>query len=231
MTPSSNSESQATANGNGDGYKSSAVIDKPSENGTSEHAGGTDPESTQTRIAACFRQILELIGEDPDRQGLQKTPDRYAQAILSLTKGYTQTPKEVVNEAIFDCDTGELVIVRDIEISSLCEHHILPFMGKAHIGYIPRSKVVGLSKLARIADIYAQRLQMQERLTWEIASAIQTELQPEGVRVVLECRHMCMCNRGVQKPGSSTVTVSSAGALRNDKFKRQEFDTLLGLGR
>ncbi|KAK8077065.1 GTP cyclohydrolase I [Apiospora saccharicola] len=217
-----------------------------------ELAGRIDPETTQASIAACFRQILQLIGEDPDRQGLQRTPDRYAEAILSLTRGYSQTPKEVVNDAIFDHDGKDLVIIRDIDISSLCEHHVLPFTGKAslvfitdlkdrparltrnqqaHIGYIPRGKVVGLSKLARIADIYAQRLQMQERLTQEIAKAIHAEVEPRGVRVVLECQHMCMCNRGVQKPGSSTVTSSSTGSLRDNKLKRQEFDTLLGLGR
>ncbi|KAK8051715.1 GTP cyclohydrolase I [Apiospora rasikravindrae] len=248
--------SQIAANGSSKGQTSSAVVGQLDQDETSEQgkhyflsatmtqcstsiphpelhalADHADPESTQASIAACFRQILQLIGEEPDREGLQKTPGRYAEAMLSLTRGYSQTPEEVVNNAIFHVDTDELVIVRDIDISSLCEHHILPFIGKAHIGYIPRGKVLGLSKLARIAKIYARRLQVQERLTSDISSAIQEAVEPEGVIVMLECWHTCMAMRGVQKPGSVTVTTSTTGLFKEDKTKRQEFYTLLGLKR
>ncbi|KAL7625174.1 hypothetical protein AAE478_004389 [Parahypoxylon ruwenzoriense] len=186
--------------------------------------------SPQTGIAASIRGILHQIGEDPDREGLLKTPDRYAEALLFFTKGYSESIDKVVNDAIFSVDTHELVIVRDIDIFSMCEHHLVPFTGKIHIGYIPNGRVLGLSKLARIAEIYARRLQVQERLTREVAATIDEVLRPLGVAVVLECTHMCMVMRGVQKTGTVTFTQSMTGVLKDDLKEQQQFYTLLRLG-
>ncbi|SPN98961.1 related to GTP cyclohydrolase 1 [Cephalotrichum gorgonifer] len=184
------------------------------------------------KMCGAVRTILECIGEDSSRPGLLDTPSRYAKALLFLTKGYQQTPREIINDAIWD-DEGHnhhgMVIVRDIEIYSLCEHHMVPFTGKMHIGYIPTTRVVGLSKLARIAEVYARRLQIQERLTKEVAMAIMDLLKPHGVAVVMEAKHLCMVTRGVEKTGTSTITSSVLGCFERSSKTRNEFLSLLKL--
>ncbi|KAA8915792.1 hypothetical protein TRICI_002044 [Trichomonascus ciferrii] len=179
------------------------------------------------RIADAVRTILSELGEDPDRAGVVKTPERYAKAMLHFTQGYQENIKDVVNDALFEEDHDEMVIVKDIEVFSLCEHHLVPFHGKIHIGYIPRSKVVGLSKLARIAQMFSRRLQVQERLTKQVAMALWEILQPDGVAVVMEAKHMCMAMRGVQQPSSSTSTSCMLGAFRESNKTREEFLTLI----
>ncbi|KAI0882830.1 GTP cyclohydrolase 1 [Annulohypoxylon maeteangense] len=176
-------------------------------------------------------KILSILGEDTNRPGLVKTPDRYAEALLFFTKGYSQTVEEVVSDGIFNIDTDELVIVRDIDIFSLCEHHMVPFIGKIHIGYIPNRRVIGLSKLVRIAEMFARRLQVQERLTKQVAEAIDAVLDPFGVAVVMECRHMCMAMRGVQRTEAMTHTQCMIGSLKDNLKEQQHFYTMLGLER
>ncbi|KAJ5739000.1 hypothetical protein N7533_011784 [Penicillium manginii] len=189
-----------------------------------------DELESQKELADAAKKVLQHIGEDPDREGLIKTPDRYAKALLFFTKGYSDDINEVVNNAVFEVDHHDLVLVRDIDIFSMCEHHMVPFMGKIHIGYIPNGRVLGLSKLARIAEVFARRLQVQERLTQQVAEAIDQVLQPKGVAVVVECAHMCMVMRGVQKAGAITVTCRMTGMLQDDHKAREQFYTLLGLG-
>jgi GTP cyclohydrolase I len=169
------------------------------------------------------RRQLHLLGEDPDREGLVKTPERVASALQWLTRGYALDPRDVVGDALFDEEAHGMVVVRDIELYSLCEHHMLPFFGKAHIAYIPDGRIVGLSKLPRIVEVFARRLQVQERLTEEIAQAIQEVLNPKGVGVVIEAYHLCMMMRGVQKQNSQTVTSAVRGIFRNDARTREEF--------
>ena len=175
------------------------------------------------RIGTLTHDWLDAIGEDPDREGLQKTPQRVAKAWDFLTGGYRMDLTEVANEAVFAAEGSQMVVVKDIEFYSMCEHHMLPFFGRAHIGYIPNKKILGLSKFARITDLFARRLQVQERITTQIAEAIMDLLEPAGVGVVLEGQHLCMAMRGVQKQNSSTITTSMLGVFREDSKTRQEF--------
>jgi GTP cyclohydrolase I len=197
--------------------------------GTRERLDQT-PEQAQARLdklADAVRTIFECIGEDPEREGLRETPQRYAKALMYFTKGYEENVRDLVNGAVFHEDHDELVIVKDIEVFSLCEHHMVPFVGKMHIGYIPNRRVLGLSKLARLAEMFSRRLQVQERLTKQVALAIAEVLKPQGVAVVMESSHLCMVMRGVQKTASSTTTSCMLGAMRSSAKTREEFLSLL----
>ncbi|CAG8085742.1 unnamed protein product [Penicillium salamii] len=189
-----------------------------------------EASQNEARIATAVHTILDCLGEDPNRDGLLKTPNRFAKAMLFFTQGYHLNLVDVINEAVFEVDHNELVLVKGIEVSSLCEHHLVPFVGKIHIGYIPRGRVIGLSKLARIAEIYARRLQVQERLTQQVAQAIDEVLKPEGVAVVAEFTHMCMAMRGVQKPGAVTVTHCKTGVFKDNWRLDDRFHSLLNMG-
>ena len=179
------------------------------------------------RVEELVHELIVEIGEDPEREGLLKTPQRVAQAYKYLTSGYRADRNEIINEAVFESHSNNMIISRDIEVYSLCEHHLLPFYGKCHIGYIATSKVLGLSKLSRIVDYYARRLQIQERLTEEIAQAIMDVTEAEGVGVVMECRHLCMMMRGVEKQNSVMTTSSVLGSFRDDPATRVEFLDLI----
>jgi GTP cyclohydrolase I len=184
---------------------------------------GEEPPVSAPVFEAHVRAILELIGENPEREGLLRTPQRVAASLSWLTRGYDLRVEDVIGDAVFEEEHTSMVMVRDIELYSLCEHHMLPFFGKAHIAYIPDNKIVGLSKLPRIVEVFARRLQVQERLTEQIADAIQAVLAPRGVGVVIEAYHLCMMMRGVQKQNSQTVTSAVTGIFRNDARTREEF--------
>jgi GTP cyclohydrolase I len=179
-------------------------------------------------LVATVRGLLQQLGEDPGRNGLAKTPERVARSLAFLTAGYGLDPRAVVGDALFDAEYDEMVVVRDVEVYSLCEHHLLPFFGRCHIAYLPSEKIVGLSKLARLVEVYARRLQVQERLTTEIATAINDILLPRGVGVVVEARHLCMMMRGVEKQNSFAVTSCMLGRFRTDARTRGEFLSLIG---
>ena len=178
-------------------------------------------------LADLYTQILEGIGEDPTREGLQKTPERAARAMQYLTRGYRQTVDEIVNNAIFESDNEEMILVKNIELYSLCEHHLLPFIGKCHVAYIPTGKVIGLSKIARIVDMFARRLQIQENLTKEIADTLMTAIAPSGVGVIIEAKHLCMMMRGVEKQNSMMTTSMMLGSFRTNDRTRSEFLRLI----
>jgi GTP cyclohydrolase IA len=178
-------------------------------------------------LAAHYKEILSELGENPNREGLEKTPERVAKAMQFLTQGYEQDPDALLRKALFNEEYSEMVIVKDIELYSMCEHHMLPFFGKAHVAYIPNGTIVGLSKIPRVVDAYARRLQVQERLTIEIRDAIQRVLNPKGVAVVLECSHMCMQMRGVQKQNSTTTSSAFKGLFLSNDSTRKEFINLI----
>ena len=186
------------------------------------------PKEQDNPLAPLVREMLERLGENPDREGLARTPDRVEKALRFLTSGYHTDVKKVVNGALFAVKYDEMVIVKDIEFFSMCEHHMLPFFGKVHVAYLPKDRVIGLSKLPRIVDMYARRLQIQERMTQEIAQSIQDMVDPLGVGVICEARHFCMMMRGVEKQHSGAVTSAMLGAFRDRKSTRDEFLSLVG---
>ena len=185
-------------------------------------------EAATETIADQLRRILALVGEDPEREGLRRTPERFEKALTFLTSGYQQDPDKLLSAAVFGVCYDEMVVVKDIEMFSLCEHHLLPFFGKCHVAYIPNKKVIGLSKIPRLVNLYARRLQIQERLTQQIAQALQKHLYPDGVGVVIEARHLCMVMRGVEKQNSQAVTSAMLGSFRESKQTRDEFLALIG---
>jgi GTP cyclohydrolase I len=188
----------------------------------------TEPVSlTSASFEELMREFLVRLGEDPKRDGLLDTPERMVSAMQYLTKGYHEDPEKILTEALFDVGYDEMVIVKDIEMFSLCEHHLLPFFGKVHVAYIPKGKVIGLSKIPRLIDVFARRLQVQERLTVQIAETIQNAINPQGVGVVIEARHLCMMMRGVEKQHSAAVTSSMLGVFRDEQETRQEFLSLI----
>lgn len=189
-----------------------------------ENKEDAKPES----VASLMRKIIALVGEDPNREGLKKTPERYEKALKFLTSGYHQNVDHLLNGATFSVCYDEMVVVKDIEFFSLCEHHLLPFFGKAHVAYLPSKKVIGLSKVARLVNMYARRLQIQERLTNQIARALEDKIAPQGVGVILEARHLCMQMRGVEKQHGQAVTSAMLGAFRENKQTRDEFLALVG---
>jgi GTP cyclohydrolase I len=190
-----------------------------------EEAAGVALAKASTR--QIYAELLSRIGEDPARDGLLRTPERMEKSMAFLTQGYKQNVAEVLHGALFDVDYDEMVIVKDIEFYSMCEHHLLPFFGKAHIAYLPKGKVIGLSKVARIVDVFARRLQVQERLTREVAEAIDEAIHPQGVGVVMEAQHLCMMMRGVEKQSSHTVTSAMMGAFKTQTQTRNEFLSLI----
>jgi GTP cyclohydrolase IA len=182
-------------------------------------------------IADLVRQMIVQLGEDPNREGLRRTPERFEKALRFLTSGYRQDPAKILNGAMFSVTYDEMVVVKDIEVYSLCEHHLLPFFGKCHVAYIPNKKVVGLSKIARLVNMYARRLQIQERLTSQIAQTLEDQLSPQGVGVIVEARHLCMVMRGVEKQNSAAMTSAMLGVFRENKQTRDEFLSLIRGGK
>jgi GTP cyclohydrolase IA len=182
---------------------------------------------TRTALSGHVEEMLRLLGEEPDREGLRRTPERVAESLRFLTSGYEQSLEDVVGGAVFAEPYQEMVLVKDIELYSLCEHHLLPFFGKAHVAYLPNGRILGLSKLARLVDVYARRLQVQERLTTQVAEAVDEVLQPHGVAVVIEAAHLCMMMRGIQKQNSQTLTSCMLGSFRDDEKSRSEFLELI----
>jgi len=198
-------------------------VNKPTEILLHENSVELPKES----VADLMRKVITLVGEDPNREGLRKTPERFEKALKFLTSGYHQNLDTVLNGATFSVHYDEMVVVKDIEFFSLCEHHLLPFFGKAHVAYLPSKKVIGLSKIARLVNMFARRLQIQERMTSQIAEAIQDKISPEGVGVIIEARHLCMQMRGVEKQHGQAVTSAMLGSFRHDKQTRQEFLSLV----
>jgi GTP cyclohydrolase I len=196
----------------------------------SRYAAGADGKidgESRGVLEEAYRNLLEAIGEDVDREGLRRTPIRAARALEFLTQGYRQNLSQIVNDAVFDSDASEIILVKDIELYSMCEHHLLPFIGRAHVAYIPSGKVIGLSKVARIVDVFARRLQIQENLTTQIAEALMKCLEPSGVAVVVEAKHLCMMMRGVEKQNSVMKTSCLLGTFKEDARTRSEFLSLL----
>jgi GTP cyclohydrolase I len=181
----------------------------------------------RARVEELVREMLLQIGEDPEREGLQRTPRRVTEAIAYLTSGYHVDPKELINEAVFAHEADQMIIARDLSVFSLCEHHMMPFYGRCHVGYIPSGRVLGVSKIARLVDMYARRLQIQERLTEQIAHAIEEAIEPRGVGVTIEARHLCMTMRGVEQTNSLMVTSSVLGSFRSSEATRAEFMALI----
>ncbi|WP_330205072.1 GTP cyclohydrolase I FolE [Cyanobacterium sp. Dongsha4] len=209
-------------------YTESSIINSANQNhGLPNLITESQPPVTEADMIQAVRTLLLGLGENPDREGLKDTPKRVVKALKFLTSGYSQSLDELLNGAVFHENANEMVLVRDIDLFSSCEHHILPILGRAHVAYIPNGKVIGLSKIARICEMYARRLQVQERLTAQIADALQGLLQPQGVAVVIEATHMCMVMRGVQKPGSWTSTSALRGVFNDDAKTRQEFMNLI----
>jgi GTP cyclohydrolase I len=185
------------------------------------------PPSSQGELAAHMRDMLSKLGENPSREGLLRTPERYEKAMKFLTSGYETNLEDIVNRALFECKCDEMVVVKDIEFFSMCEHHLLPFFGKVHVAYLPKDKVIGLSKIPRIVNMFARRLQLQERMTQQIAEAVANVISPRGVGVLVEASHFCMMMRGVEKQHSSTVTSTMLGNFRSRKDTRDEFLALV----
>jgi len=185
------------------------------------------PPQRRTKLAENIREVLKDLGENASREGLERTPERYEKALRFLTSGYTTSLEEIVNHAIFQEKCDEMVIVKDIEFFSMCEHHLLPFFGKVHVAYLPKDKVIGLSKIPRIINMFARRLQLQERLTHQIAEAVSSVISPRGVGVLVEARHFCMMMRGVEKQHSGTITSTMLGDFRSSKATRDEFLALV----
>jgi len=185
------------------------------------------PAVNEASFADLVQEIISRLGEDPSREGLKRTPERVQRALEYLTRGYNEDPEQLLNGALFTVNYDEMVIVKDIEMFSLCEHHLLPFFGKVHVAYIPNGKVIGLSKMPRLVDIFSRRLQVQERLTTQIAETIMNVIQPQGVGVVVEARHLCMMMRGVEKQHSQAVTSSMLGCFRDERETREEFLALI----
>jgi GTP cyclohydrolase I len=200
---------------------------EPSDNNGYMRIDTYDDEKT-VKIASIYKQVLEILGEDPEREGLALTPERVAKSLQFLTHGYMVKPEDIIRSAMFEEDYKEMVIVKDIDLFSLCEHHMIPFIGKAHVAYIPDKFITGLSKIARVVEVFARRLQVQERLTVQIRDCIQETLNPIGVAVVIEAKHMCMVMRGIQKQNSVTTTSAFTGDFLNNISTREEFIHLIG---
>jgi GTP cyclohydrolase IA len=198
-------------------------VNKPTE--IILHETNADPH--RESIADLMRKVIALIGEDPNREGLRKTPERFEKALKFVTSGYHQNVESILNGATFSVHYDEMVVVKDIEFFSLCEHHLLPFFGKAHVAYLPSKRVLGLSKIARLVNMFARRLQIQERMTYQIAQSIEEKISPEGVGVIIEARHLCMQMRGVEKQHGQAVTSAMLGSFRHNKQTRDEFLSLV----